>query len=518
MNVYRIALLIGVLGITACASTVATKSAEGAESGAAAVKPSISVDAQQRLNDAMNLIDNRDLKRGEPALRAVVDDKQFETLPRDTQHRALVIAGKAALAQGEPKLAYQYMVRVNAMPEATFGDGMAQMQIALKLSNEINAVVVDDLVAAIKRWPGHVSQINSDFITRVSRDAGKQKDFAELPLLQALYDAHWKLKGDLEPSWAWEKLAQLLVQNGRLGAAIDVSKHVTDPYDLIAMRADRRDDALVAANPAQFDVDAAAERQFDAIESAVAKAPRLLEIKLLELSALEYRLHYGAMLAAADAVVSQVESTNYPEKLFDDYDKEYAWVLSERSYALLQEGRPDDAIAQLAAAGRRVEGAGGNVSQAINLAGLYCDLERPGDALQALDDMTGKPSAFGNVHVENVRFCAANRMGDKKEMTRSLKVLRKNREDLPFTYLGALLEANDSKRASEFLVAQLTSPETRRDALESVQDYEYAPQPPSNKEMQMRWRALIARADVQAAIDKVGRVESYRLEPPDNLQ
>jgi hypothetical protein len=488
MNAYRIALLIAALGITACAATVSTKSAESAKSDV-------------------------------PALRAVIDDKQFATLSRDVQHGALVTAAKVAIAKGELKLAYQYMARVNAMPEASFGDGMAQMRIALKLSNnKADAVVVGCLTAAITRWPGEVSQINEDFIAKVFRDTRKQKDFAELPLLQALYDAHWKLKGDFEPSWAWEKLAELLVQKGRLSAAIDVSKHVTDPYDLIAMRADRRYDALIAANPAQFDVGAAAERQFDAIELAVAKAPRLLEIKLLELSALAYRLHYGAMLAATDAVVSQVKSTNYPEKLFDDYDKEYAWVLNERSYALLQEGRPDDAIAQLAAAGRRVEGGGGNVSQAINLASLYCDLERPRDALQALDDMTGKPSAFGNVHVENVRFCAANQMGDKREMTRSLKVLTENSEDLPFTYLGALLEANDSKRASKFLVARLKSPETRGDALESVQGYEYAPQPPSNKQMQMRWRALIAGADVQAAIDKVGRIESYRLEPPDDLQ
>ncbi|HEY2780296.1 MAG TPA: hypothetical protein VGI90_05965 [Steroidobacteraceae bacterium] len=519
MNAWRIALLIAALGIAACASTVATKPSGNASGDAAATTPSISIDTQRRLNDALNLIESKDLKRGAPALHAVIEEKQFETLSRDTQYRALVTAAKVAVAQGELKLAYQYLTRINSMPEASFGDAVGQSSIALKISKDrIDATVLDSLTAAMKRWPEHVADINVAFIGKVLRDARKQRDISELPLLQALYDAHWKLKGDLEPSWAWEELAVLLTQNGRLSEALDVSKHITDPYDLIGVRSDRRLDALVAANPSEFDVDAAAEREFDAIELAVAKAPRSLELKLKELAALEYRLHYGAMLAAADAVVSQVESTNYPEKLYDDYDKEYAWVLNKRSYALLQEGRPDDAIAQLARASLRLEDNGGNVSQTINLASLFCDLERPRDALKTLDGMTGKPSTFGNTQAENVRFCAANRMGDKKEMARSLKVLQENHEDTPFTYLGALLEANDSNRASKFLIAQLKSPETRRAALQSVQDYEYAPQPPSHQQMLARWRALIARADVKAAIEKVGRVESYRLEPPEYLQ
>lgn len=453
-----------------------------------------------------------------PGEKSKADATVVEPSNRIEEHEALVAAAKAALARGEVQLAYRYMSRVNAMPEATFVDGMNRMRIAIRRRNTVDAVVVDCLTAVVARWPEQVSEIDEDLIIRVFRDSKNNKNFAALPLLQALYDAHWKFKSDLEPSWAWQELAALLLQKGKLAAAIDVSMHVTDPYDLIAMRADRRFDAVVAANRAHFDLAAAAEQQFESIERALTNSPRSLEFKLLEMSALQHRQHYGAMLAAAEAVESEVQSTNFPERLFGDYEKEYAWVLDRRAYALVQEGRSDDAIGQLSKASLRMEGGGGNISQVINLAYLYCALGRPQDALRTLDSMTGKPSAYGNTQVEMVRVCAAKQLGDEKTMTRSLEVLKMNREDAPYAYLQALLVASETNQAAKFLVARLLATRTRLEVLECVQDYERISQPPSHLEVENQWHALIGRADVQAAISKVGRIESYRLEPPEILQ
>lgn len=496
-----------VLALAGCASPVPTTN----HPTTAETPPSISVETQQRLDVAMSLIEDKDFSRGGPALRAVIEEKGFSTLSRDTQYRALLAAAKVAVAQKDMKRGYDYMVRVNALPEATFRDGMSQLQIAARLNPNVDARLIDCLTAVLKRWPDRISQIDELVIPKVLRDAKQLKNVSALPLLQALYDAHWKLKGGFEPSYAWKDLALLLVQRGDLTAAIDVSAHVTDPYDLVDMRADRRFDAVVAANPAQFDVAAATERQLKAIELAAVNAPRTLQFKLMEIDALQDRLRYGAALAAADAVVIQVDSTNYPEKLFDDYAKEYAWILDERSHALVHEGRSDEAVEQMSKASLRVEDRGGNVSQIINLAFLYCALEQPREALRALNTMTAKASAYGDMQAQAVRLTAAVQLKDKKEVARALHYLKIHRDDAPFTYLDALIAAGETKSAAQFLIERLRGADTRQEALSWVQTYGDVSLPPWRQEMRNRRRALIARAQVQVAIEKVGRVESYAL-------
>jgi hypothetical protein len=79
------------------------------------------------------------------------------------------------------------------------------------------------------------------------------------------------------PSFAWQDLVLLLLEQNQLTEAIDVSTHVTDEYGVISMRADRRFDAVVAANPAHFDVDAAFRRNLEDSQSAVGQAQARLD-------------------------------------------------------------------------------------------------------------------------------------------------------------------------------------------------------------------------------------------------
>jgi len=54
----------------------------------------------------------------------------------------------------------------------------------------------------------------------------------------------------------------------------------------------------------------------------------------------------------------------------------------------------------------------------------------------------------------------------------------------------------------------------RQDALLSVQAFAPTPGTPLDTDWDARRRAVIAMPEVQAAIQKVGRVESYSLEEP----
>src|SRR4029077_12382171 len=138
-----------------------------------------------------------------------------------------------------------------------------------------------------------------------------------------------------------------LVERKRLTEAIDVSTHVTDEYALISMRADRRFDAVIAAIPAQFDVDAAAKKRLESFQATVEKAPRLLEPKLIVINLLLEQQHYSVALAAADGVLAEIHSKSDPKQWYEDFDEQYVWILDSRSRVLRRLGRWDEGLDQL---------------------------------------------------------------------------------------------------------------------------------------------------------------------------
>ena len=334
-----------------------------------------------------------------------------------------------------------------------------------KLGNK--AETVGSLTSVAQRYPEKIGGLKIQWIVAVVRQARQLPTGQRLALFRSLYGAHWKLQGNLEPSYLWVELTRLLLENGEHDAALDVSTHVTDAYDLIEMRMDRRFDSIVAANPAQFDVDAAAARELEQLLSASEKAPRSLALKETLIDTLRRQQHYAESLAAADSLLTELRSTNSPEKAYEDYERTNPWILNERKTALTRVGRWDDAVAQLTAASLLSEDHAGNVSQIINLAQLYCDLSRPKEALKALGRLETKPSPYGLMQVE---------------------------------------------RAAKFLIERLQDVDQRAAALLSVQTYGTWRKTTRMLEFDARRRATLARADVQRAIQKVGRVESFNLE------
>jgi hypothetical protein len=220
--------------------------------------------------------------------------------------------------------------------------------------------------------------------------------------------------------------------------------------------------------------------------------------------------HYAAMLAESDAVAQDIGSTNFPDKLYDDYVEKHAQYFYLRSVALQRAGRWDEAVEQLAEAARE-----GELNQLINLASLHWALNRPTDALSVLSTIgPARTSPYGAMQVELVSLQAAILLGATEQIARSSKYLREHRADSPADYSVSLLATNHLDLAAASLVSELQDGKTRQDALLNVQTY--LPTPTSELEMRLeaQWRSIVARTDVQAAIHKVGRVESYPLEAP----
>jgi hypothetical protein len=154
----------------------------------------------------------------------------------------------------------------------------------------------------------------------------------------------------------------------------------------------------------------------------------------------------------------------------------------------------------------------GNVDQLINLGVLYCELGRPHDALSVIGRLLARTSPFGAMQLEEVRLDAAYQLGDSKQVERSLQYLRLHRRDAPSSYVDALITVNQLDRAAHELVAELRDTGERQEALPGIQAFAPTPGTPRDVDFDAERQAVIARPDVQAAIRKVGRVESYPLE------
>ena len=187
-------------------------------------------------------------------------------------------------------------------------------------------------------------------------------------------------------------------------------------------------------------------------------------------------------------------------------------MLTERAFALLDLGLWEEAVAQLKTAAGEFEHDRDNVGAAISWAEVECDLARPADARSVLAQITAGLSPYGQMRVEGVRLDAATQESDAAQVERSLSYLRAHRAGAPVSYLSALIVTDRLDRAAEELQRQLLDPRTRQDALGNVQTYAPEPGTPRDLEMRLRWRSVLARADVQHVIARVGRVESYDLE------
>jgi beta-barrel assembly-enhancing protease len=500
-------VLLAILGLGACASGGPNKPGNAVAESISADRSAEMAAEQQKLRFLMASRGN-DFGGQLAALQELIAAPAFKSLSVDDQYEALILAARAALYSNQRDLAGDYIARVIALPGLGFEDQVGAMEQAREIGNW--AAAVRCLTSIAHQWPERLAGLRTSTLAQIVNAANNLPRNDEFLMLQALYAAHWTLKWGIEPSRSWRDLTLLLLERHSLPQAIDVSGHVTDMYILVAMRADRRFDAVVAAHPDQFDVEAAADREVKFLQSLSDEQPKSLELKARVMEALLHEQHYAAMLAASDYAVEEIRATNFPGKLYDDYVEEHSSYFYLRSVALQREGSWDEAVAQLAEAGHE-----GDINQLINLASLYCTLDRPKDALAVITALgPTRTSAYGAMQVEVIRLQAAVQLGDRAQLSRSMQYLSSHHTDAPRAYLYALIVAKQLDQAARYLITQLEDKELRQSILPDVQEYLPTPGSQTELDIEAQWRSVVARKEVQAAIRKIGRVERYHLEAP----
>ncbi len=461
--------------------------------------------ARGLLGEALAQIEKSQFDAASLWLKVVLESPTFEALASGERHAALTAAGFAAQQLDRLPQATPVLRRATEMTEATLFDWYLLLRSIWSAEDGSERVRI--LAGIARRWPESVPPLSDDAMFKVVRDARERPPAARLELFDALFSAGWKTSTGVEPSWVWKDLALLLLEPGKQQRAIEVARHVTSAAVLISFHADSRFDALVNAEPAQFDVDAAHVREVAAFRAAVQKSPRSLRTLLPLLDALRAERRFDDVVEMTNAVLQRAAD----EGAFSDADL-LVWIRNGRANALEGLGRWDEAVEELRRASVIKEDGRPNVSQTLNLASLYVKLDRPTEALTAVEHL-GAMANYGRMVLESVRHKAGQELGDTVAAARALSFMREHKADAPILFLNALVMRGEIDEASAELRSQLASPTLRSELLTELQGYPPLPKTPRMKQWQAQWSAFVHRPEITDAIAEVGRVLEWNLAP-----
>jgi beta-barrel assembly-enhancing protease len=445
----------------------------------------------------------------ERMLLGIIDAAPFGRLEPSEQHAALAATAALAFALKHTQSARELATRATAMPEASVVDWEIRARASDALDDSADALIC--IVQLASRWRAALSDVPDALIERTAMDAAHRDLNDPLrTMLQALYDARWRLSDGSEPSAMWLELTRLLLKQSNNDAAVDVASHITSPYVLIGMRADNRYKDVLKNHFVQSDVKKAAAAQIAQATSAMQAAPRSLRRIVSLATDLRQSRRESEALTLTVATRARLETLSPAAAPYDDIARELPWIMNTEAQVLDQLGRYDDAIAKLrqaVAASQHTD----HVSHKIYLAALLCRTNHAAEALAALPGDGDSLSPYGRMQLEKVRVMAATQLGQVEDAQRALDYLRAHERVSPSTLQAALLWAGLIDEASQLLISRLQDPALRTDALQDIQQYSEPPAPPRLLEWRARLNALRERSEVRRAIKEVGNVDRYEL-------
>lgn len=466
--------------------------------------------ARQAIRRTYYYIQSDDLANAAAAIDEVVRSPSFAKLPPQERYAATLLAGAIAFDRSETDAAHRWFVQASEFKNAESPSWHSRLRAAFDLKDYVDSARCVAQIA--KRWPKTLGEINGQAIFRMATELDRpEHDELHRDLLESLFDAGWS-GGDVTPDGLWVDLARLLLARNDVRKAKRVAEQVHAPFEVVALRADRRFDRITRNDPKVFDVEHTSELALKKIEADVRASPdRLQPLVELQLHLLR-TLRFERVLSIADDVVAKAAASG-GAKTYKDFDDHYAWILDHRAEALSGLGRWDDALKQREKAARRPEGGQMNVSQVINLGELYILLGRPDDALDAIAEV-GIMSPYGRMQLEMIRLNAALQRDDVQGIARHLDFMREHRADAISTWQRALIVSGDAEGAEKTLLERLRREDWRSEALIEIQNYADLPSTPTLSKQRAQWTAFLARPGVQSAVATVGRIERYPLSGP----
>jgi hypothetical protein len=466
-------------------------------------------DAMDLVQRALEDVRHNDDATAGPELDKAMHSTGFAGLPEEVRYQTIYLAGLVAWETGKYDKAHGLAVRATRFQEADNTIWMVRFSSAFTIRNCGDAAY--SLTMFTQRWPAKLDDILPGAIMQLHYQLKlAHEDETDRLMLDELFDAGWKAQG-VEPSNLWRDLALQHLQRGEVARATKVALRVTSGQIALSMRVDKRFDAITLAHPDAFDVDRLTAAEIAATKARIAAHPDQLQpvTDLQELYLLTGQ--DSKVLSISDAAVAHAEKREGP-KAYTDFGDRYNWILDYRSRAFKRQGQWDKAVATEVLAARLPEQGGINVSQSINLGELYAELDQPDNAANAIIQL-GDLTPVGQMQLEGVKLRIAVDRHDESAASAAMAYLRAHKAEEPDTLQDGLLLRGKLDEASALLIERLENPEWRTDALVDMQHYADVARTPMEKTIFDRWNTVVARPDVQAALQKVGRVETFAIAP-----
>lgn len=484
------AVLLAPTASLSARESVAPRSAEDTDT---------SIEAQ--IAQATQLMNAGRIQEAALAADTMVADPRMASAPVDVRVRALSIAAMTAAT-------------LRRYPQAT-----EHAQLAIALAPD--AVLPLFTLSSIEAAQGNLKPAATLLVKAIGKAGGSmpitrerieqmQRGLINAPterreLLQALFDHQWLSDGE-EPSDLWLILAGLQHDAGDSEAVRATVARIDGPMEIIQLRSDKRFDAYIDRADPRFDPRQAAQRQMDA-QRVRASLNGDHDASLARLSVAALMLGDNAQVLAVtdDAATTVAKARSVGPQL-----EGVPPLLTLRARAQRNLGQPEAAVDTLRTVVHMTDGTPRAPQDQLNLGLLLLALGRYEEADAAVAS-AGTLSGYGTAQRSYIRFVAAQHRGDKAEAAAAARGVVEQGPAAASLLYELPLAAGRMNEATAMLIVQLESLKLRSSALLVLQEMRRAPTLPAEATMQARWRELVARPDVQAALAKVGRVERYDL-------
>ncbi|MEP7184361.1 MAG: hypothetical protein ABI767_00870 [Rhodanobacter sp.] len=462
-------------------------------------------DVAEQLKLAFSDVRNGYYAKAAPKLDKLIASPDSRQLTAEVRFQVINVAAAVALQNRHYAKAHRLGMMATGFDQADSATWLSRLFAAFYLDDNVDAAHC--VVVIAKQWPDRLDAVFPQGFLQLHHSLRiAHEGEVDRSMLNALFDANWQA-GQSTYDSVWRDLALMQIEHNDSERAAVVANRISGADTALSMRVDKRFDPITQRYPKRFDVTHLLDAQIAVARLRIKAHPdHLRPVQRLQDLLLE-KGQNSEVLAISETAVTHAENGD-GEKTYSDFGEAYNWVLNQRSLASAHEGRWDDAVREMTRGARRPEGGGINVSQSINLAGLYADLAEPDKAAAAIVE-PGQLSTMGSMQLHYVRLQIAIEKHDVSAITEHMAYLRKHRTDDSATWQRALLRQGDLDAAAALLIERLNAPDWRNGALVEMQHYVRVKQTPTMKTMDQRWDAVTSRAGVQAAMAKVGRVERF---------
>ncbi len=482
------------------------------------MNPAVPRKAQSGFEDAIDragrALQAKDWAGVYAALKPLMNSDELAAQPGPRRHAIVATFATSALITDHAAEALTQSKVATAMPEAEGHDWLIRMWAAAITKDGAEVLVSFTRLADLS--PDDVRKLSHSMVLGLHEQVSLlDKPTEALAQFDGiLFRLNWQPDSVIaEPDFLWTEYAGILLDRGDVAGAQAVVAKVTLPDQIIEMRADRRFDPVVRRGDPAFDPRRAAQVRLEQLTQAAKASPDQLEPLLGQVGEMRRLGQFDAAQALIEAAIKKVKAKG--EASYADLDDQANWLYDIQARFLMEAGRVDEALAIQAKGAKVQEGGDDNTSQVLNLGDQYVDLGRPKDALAAIAKVGGM-SGYGQMVRLYVDGCAHAQLGDTAKVQADIAEMRKlwpvNAADLQ----ELLVCSGDLDGAAQVLIRRLEDPQERTETLSDLQEFnDHGFVPPFAKVMAERLDTVLARPDVQAAIAKVGRIETYDLWPRD---